>query len=65
MKGDKYPAQLDFCLLVNMAGSGIGLCRENNTKCCGHTVGLVEMCELKGPRGKVYGDHVLSDFEMP
>ena len=31
MKGDKYPAQLDFCLLVNMEGSGVGLCWENNT----------------------------------
>lgn len=65
MKGDKYPAQLDFCLLVNMEGSGIALCWENNTQCCGHTADLMEMCELNGPHGKLFGDHVLSDVVMP
>lgn len=58
MKEDKYPAQLNFCLHVNMEGFGIGLCWENNTQCCGHAVDLMEMFELRGPQGRVYGDHV-------
>lgn len=40
------------------------MCWENNTQCCGHTVDAMEMCEAKGPQGKVHVDHVLSDFEM-
>lgn len=58
MKEDKYPARVDFSLHVNTECSGIRLCWENNTQCCGHAVDLMEMFELWGPQGRVHGDRV-------
>lgn len=64
MKEDKYPTQFNFFLLVNTEISGIVLPEENNALCCGHTMDLMEMCELRGLRGRAFGDHVLSDFKI-